>query len=113
MAREHPPRTPAHPVLCEGTLLPTKLYFPPTRPRIVPRPRLLERLQAGLQGPLTLISAPAGFVKTTLLGEWHASVGRDLPAAWRSLDPDDNDAIRFLPALPRRGPGVDPQGGTR
>lgn len=51
-------------------LLTTKLYIPPHRPNLVPRPRLIERLNAGLHCKLTLISAPAGFGKTTLLSEW-------------------------------------------
>jgi LuxR family maltose regulon positive regulatory protein len=61
------------------SLLTTKLYFPSTRPALVPRPRLLERLQSGLRGPLTLISAPAGYGKTTLLSEWRAGPGASLP----------------------------------
>jgi LuxR family maltose regulon positive regulatory protein len=48
-------------------LLTTKFYIPPPRSDIIPRPRLIERLNAGLHGKLTLISAPAGFGKTTLL----------------------------------------------
>ena len=51
-------------------LLTTKLYIPPPRPNLVSRPRLIERLNAGLHRKLTLISAPAGFGKTTLLSEW-------------------------------------------
>ena len=75
-------------------LLTTKLYIPPVRPDLVPRPRLVERLNAGLDGKLTLISAPAGFGKTTLLSEWAAGCGR--PVAWVSLDEGDNDTARFL-----------------
>jgi hypothetical protein len=59
-------------------LLQTKLYIPPVRPETVLRPRLLERLDEGLRlgRKLTLVSAPAGFGKTTLLSEWiHAGVG--------------------------------------
>jgi len=60
-------------------LLATKLYIPPVRPRerVVPRPRLIERLNAGLRSgrKLTLISAPAGFGKTTLLSEWIQAMG--------------------------------------
>ena len=55
-------------------ILATKLYIPPPRPSIVPRPRLINRLNTGLAmgGKLTLISASAGFGKTTLVGEWIA-----------------------------------------
>ena len=58
------------------------------------RPRLLERLDDGLHRKLTLISAPAGFGKTTLVSEWLASCNR--PAAWLSLDDEDSDPTRFL-----------------
>ncbi len=51
-------------------LLSTKLYIPPLRPELVSRPRLIERLNAGLGRKLTLVSAPAGFGKTTLLCAW-------------------------------------------
>ncbi len=74
-------------------LLTTKLYIPPPRPSLVPRPRLTERLNAGIRRKLTLISAPAGFGKTTLLSEWVAGCGR--PVAWVSLDKGDNDPTRF------------------
>ena len=53
-------------------ILATKLYIPPPRPKIVLRPRLIERLNEGLHGKLTLISASAGFGKTTLVSEWVA-----------------------------------------
>jgi LuxR family transcriptional regulator, maltose regulon positive regulatory protein len=77
-------------------LLATKLYIPPLRPHLVPRPRLLERVQAGLMGKLTLIAAPAGFGKTTLVSAWRASPpGSTMPLAWVSLDAEDNDAPRF------------------
>ena len=75
-------------------LLTTKLYIAPPCPTLVPRPRLIERLNAGLNRKLTLISAPAGFGKTTLLGEWVGSCGR--PVSWVSLDSGDNDPARFL-----------------
>src|ERR671916_2225335 len=78
-------------------ILATKLYIPAPQPRVVPRPRLIERLNEGLHRKLTLISAPAGFGKTTLLGEWLAGCGR--PAAWLSLDEGDNDPTRFLAYL--------------
>lgn len=78
-------------------LLMTKLFIPPPRSNLVPRPRLIEQLNAGLQVPLTLISAPAGYGKTSLLSEWRASeAGHNYPIAWISLDDDDNDPSRFL-----------------
>lgn len=80
-------------------LLTTKLYIPHTRPKIVFRPRLIEQLNAGLHGKLTLISAPAGFGKTTLISEWVQAMDRATPPiaiAWLSLDENDNDPIRFL-----------------
>jgi len=76
------------------TVLATKLYIPPPRPKIVLRPRLIERLNEGLHRKLTLISASAGFGKTTLVSEWVASCGQSV--AWLSLDEGDNDLTRFL-----------------
>ena len=78
-------------------LLTTKLYIPPPRSDLVQRHRLIERLNLGLSGKLTLVSAPAGFVKTTLVCEWVA--GCEQPAAWLSLDEGDNDSTRFLAYL--------------
>ncbi len=78
-------------------ILATKLYIPPLRPKVVSRPRLLERLNEGLHRKLTLIAAPAGFGKTTLVSEWVASCQR--PTAWLSLDEGDNDPTRFLTYL--------------
>ena len=54
-------------------ILATKLFIPPPRPKIVPRPRLIERLNEALRCRLTLVSAPAGFGKTTLISEWIAA----------------------------------------
>lgn len=76
------------------TLLATKLYLPPPRPNAIFRPRLTEQLKEGLHHKLTLISAPAGFGKTTLVSEWVARVER--PTAWLSLDAGDSDPKRFL-----------------
>ncbi len=78
------------------SILATKLYIPPPRPKVVLRPRLIERLNEGLPASrkLTLISAPAGFGKTTLVSEWLA--GSQRPVAWLSLDEGDNDPTRFL-----------------
>jgi LuxR family transcriptional regulator, maltose regulon positive regulatory protein len=78
-------------------LLLAKLYIPQVRPNIVPRPRLVECLNEGLHRKLTLISASAGFGKTTLVSEWISSSGK--PVAWLSLDERDNDPTRFLTYL--------------
>ena len=78
-------------------VLVTKLYVPPPRPEVVPRPHLIGRLHEGLDRKLTLISAPAGFGKTTLVSEWVAASGR--PTAWLSLDEADGDPPRFLTYL--------------
>ncbi len=74
-------------------LLKTKLYIPPVRPGLIARPHLIERLNAGLERKLALISAPAGFGKTTLMAEWVAECS--VPVAWLSLDEEDNDLTRF------------------
>ena len=78
-------------------LLSTKLFTPKTRPELISRPRLLEQLNRGLHRKLTLISAPAGFGKTTLVSEWVA--GCERPVAWLSLDEGDNDPTCFLTYL--------------
>src|SRR5512133_2126678 len=75
-------------------LIRTKLHLPFTRPGLVPRPRLQEQIAQGLRGPLTLITAPAGFGKTTLVASCVAGCG--MPVAWLSLDKNDNQAWRFL-----------------
>ena len=107
-------------------ILATKLYIPLPRPKVVFRPRLIERLNEGLQSKLTLISAPAGFGKTTLVSDWvsqecdcggiakrnesaansHPSFASHPPfnrrpskVAWLSLDQGDNDPTRFLAYL--------------
>ena len=79
------------------SILATKLYIPPARSKIVPRHRLIEQLNKGLHHRLTLISAPAGFGKTTLVSEWI--VGCERPAAWVSIDEGDSDPISFLTYL--------------
>ena len=78
-------------------LLTTKLYIPPPRPNLVPRPRLIERLNAGVHRKLTLVSAPAGFGKTTLVAEWICASERSV--AWLSLDEGDNDPAQLLAYL--------------
>lgn len=102
-------------------ILATKLYIPPHRAGAVHRPRLIKRLQAGLRGKLTLISAPAGFGKTTLVSEWVSQVGssdlrntnsdlrngqsgdlsptNEYAIAWLSLDEGDQTLTRFLTYL--------------
>jgi LuxR family maltose regulon positive regulatory protein len=75
-------------------LIRTKLRLPFTRSGLVPRPRLQAWFAEGLRGPLTLITAPAGFGKTTLIASCVA--GLSMPVAWLSLDKDDNQAERFL-----------------
>jgi LuxR family maltose regulon positive regulatory protein len=75
-------------------LLATKLHLPRPRAQLVPRSHLVERLQQGVAGTLTLLSAPAGYGKTTLLAQWGAATRA--PVAWLSLEPEDNEPIRFL-----------------
>ncbi len=82
-----------------GDLLQTKLHVPRLRSNLVPRRHLIAKLNQGLEAgrKLTLISAPAGFGKTTLVSEWAA--GCDRPFAWLSLDEADSDLTRFLTYL--------------
>jgi LuxR family maltose regulon positive regulatory protein len=87
-------------------LLQTKLYVPPVRPDLVPRPRLLRRLDVGPSRKLTLVSAPAGFGKTTLVTEWLGGIGHAV--AWLSLDEEDNDPARFFTYLVAALQTVDP-----
>ncbi len=80
-------------------LLSTKLNFPPRRPGWVTRPRLLEKLDGSLLpgNRLTILSAPAGFGKTSLVVDWlYTLAQRGLPCAWLSLEESDNDLARFL-----------------
>ncbi|MGD8473771.1 MAG: hypothetical protein PVH59_06580, partial [Anaerolineae bacterium] len=91
-------------------LLTTKLYRPPIRPEAVPRPRLLDRLNDGLGRKLTLVSAPAGYGKSTLISAWlHAA---DVPFAWLYLDKGDNDPVRFLTYLIAALQGIDAKIGS-
>ncbi len=94
-----------------GQLLETKLHVPRRRRALVARPRLSELLSRGAESTLTLVSAPAGFGKTTLLAQWLAAAaagGRS--TAWLSLDERDNDPALFWPylvtALRTATPGV-------
>ena len=84
-------------------ILTTKLYIPSTRPELGPRPRLIEQLNDGLHRKLIFISVPAGFDKTTLVGEWkgnlrkdHEKGGQTDRIAWLWLDEGDNTSARFL-----------------
>jgi LuxR family maltose regulon positive regulatory protein len=98
----------ADPAWQPDPLIRTKLFIPHVRPNRVPRPALLARLDAGLSRPLTLVAAPAGFGKTTLVSDWAAAAGRRV--AWVSLDARDNDPLRFsaylLAALGTLEPGL-------
>jgi LuxR family transcriptional regulator, maltose regulon positive regulatory protein len=76
-------------------LLLTKLTVPSVRASLVPRPRLSERIEEGTERKLTLVSAPAGFGKTTLLSVWTSEMSSDRSVAWLSLDAADNDPARF------------------
>jgi LuxR family transcriptional regulator, maltose regulon positive regulatory protein len=94
-----------------GPLLETKLHVPRLRRALVARPRLSEQLSRGTESALTLVSAPAGFGKTTLLTGWLAAAPPDgHSAAWLSLDQSDNDPARFwtylIAALQTAAPGV-------
>ena len=94
-----------------GPLLETKLHVPRRRPGLVARPRLIDRLSRGAQSALTLVSAPAGFGKTSLLADWLAAAGVDERCtAWLSLDQRDNDPALFwtymVAALKTAVPGV-------
>jgi LuxR family transcriptional regulator, maltose regulon positive regulatory protein len=92
-------------------LLKTKIIVPPARPNMVLRPRLTQRINTAMRSPFTLIVAPAGWGKTTLLTAWHAEASRSAwPLAWVSLDAGDNDPLRFwthvIAALNTLHPGV-------
>ena len=95
-------------------LLETKLYVPGSRRGLVPRPRLSQRLDRGSALKLVLVSAPAGFGKTTLLTQWLAAgpagPGGQRRVAWLSLDRADNDPVSFwayvIAALRTAAPGA-------
>ncbi|MDT4922472.1 MAG: hypothetical protein QOG01_185 [Pseudonocardiales bacterium] len=94
-----------------GPLLETKLHLPRRRGGLVARPRLSKRLSRGAESALTLVSAPAGFGKTTLLAEWLAAAPADgRSVAWLSLDQRDNDPAVFwtylVAALQKAAHGV-------
>ena len=104
LPRELPPgeeviQSPCMPLQASALLL-TKLHRPPVTDDRIERPRLIESLNQGLAGPLSLVTGPAGFGKTTLVSswvEWLAANRRPpLPSAWLSLDEDDSDLVIFL-----------------
>lgn len=110
---ESDPRSPSVPLPLHAplpSLLLTKLHLPYPRSPLVARPHLVERLHQGVQRPLTLLSAPAGFGKTTLLAQWLSHCR--LPIAWLSLEPEDNDPTRFLSYLVAALQTLVPQMGT-
>jgi LuxR family maltose regulon positive regulatory protein len=90
--------------------LSTRLRPPPRRPTLVERSRLIALLDEGTRRPLTLVSAPAGFGKTTLLAEWARSCG--LPVAWLSLEEADSDGAHFLAGLAAALRRLDPEIGV-
>ncbi len=102
-------------ILPRDSLLRTKLHVPQARPNLVPRHRLTERLNDALCAgcKLALVSAPAGFGKTTLLSEWIATPHGQRAVAWLSLDESDNDPVRFwtyvVTALETIQPGLGAQ----
>ncbi len=91
-------------------LIRTKLHLPFTRPGLVLRSRLKEQIARGLRGPLTLVTAPAGFGKTTLVASSVA--GCEMPVAWLSLDKEDNQLWRFLRYLIAALQEINPQIGS-
>ena len=82
-----------------ASFLVSKIHTPSTRIDTVKRPRLLQQLNDGINSKMSLVSAPAGFGKTTTVIEWIRQTGR--PVAWLSLDEQDNDPSRFLSYLIR------------
>jgi LuxR family transcriptional regulator, maltose regulon positive regulatory protein len=88
---------PAAPLGSASALLRTKLYRPRLNSDMIARPRLLERLSAGLSGTVTLLCAPAGFGKTTLLADWLQTLPQQ--AAWLTLDETDNEVALFVHGL--------------
>ncbi len=98
------PHSPSPPL--RSPLLATKLFLPRARAALVLRPRLVKLLEAALTHPLTLVSAPAGFGKTTLVATWAQQ--QPLPVAWLSLDAADNDPNRFLRYLIAALQSLDP-----
>jgi LuxR family transcriptional regulator, maltose regulon positive regulatory protein len=78
-------------------LLRTKFYIPPVRSNQIARPRLFDLMNTGLDRALILLSAPAGYGKTTLVSGWLQGI--PIPSAWLSLDSGDNDPTRLFQYL--------------
>src|SRR5215470_10829828 len=104
------PEQGGHNALPEHLLL-TKLQMPRLRKRLVSRSHLTQRLEQGIEQPITLISAPAGFGKTTLLTQWL--IQSNMPTVWLSLEDADNEPIRFLSYLIAALQTLDKTLGTR
>src|SRR5262245_62166188 len=96
-------------------ILTTKLYIPAVRPDWVPRQRLIKRLDQGLRRQLTLVSAPAGYGKTTLITTWLHGLSERLNVrlrlAWLLLEEEDNDLARFFTYFIAALQKLDPQVG--
>jgi LuxR family transcriptional regulator, maltose regulon positive regulatory protein len=95
-----------------GPLVETKLYIPKLRRRLVARPRLSRRLSRGVESRLTLISAPAGFGKTTLLAEWLAAAPTEGSVAWLSLEESDRQPALYWTYVITALQGVVPGAGA-
>src|SRR5262245_40854210 len=93
MGRDRPPE----PASMPEPIIATKISVPPLRPGLVARPRLLKLLDDTAVHSLALVAAPAGFGKSTLVSVWLRERGQ--PAAWLSIDRNDNDPVRFLTYL--------------
>lgn len=92
-------------------LITTKIAVPPPRPRIIVRQRLLEMMEDAVRRPLTLVSAPAGSGKTTLITSWLYETGSQSSIAWLSLDPDDSDPVHFAYYLTATLQAIEPRVG--
>jgi LuxR family maltose regulon positive regulatory protein len=99
--------SPNQPSYSEQPLLRTKISIPHIPSGFVHRPRLMGRMNWGIKGPLTLLSAPAGFGKTNLLTQWAEA--SELQVAWLTLDKEDNDLIRFFRYLIGALQTIEPQ----
>ena len=95
--------------MIEG-IISTKLYMPHSRTDVVQRPRLNKKLEHGIQGSLVLVSAPAGFGKSTAISSWLEDSGRN--AAWFSIDDGDNDPAVFLTYFTAALAALEPSIGT-